>query len=63
MSEHIIIMGDLNVRIGAQVIPNVKQFNEGTENENGELLTDFCCQNNLRINNTFFEHDERYKVT
>lgn len=48
-------MGDSNARTGSHIIPYVKRFNKDKENENGELLGD-CCQNNLRVNNMFFEH-------
>ena len=28
---------------------------------NGDLLVEFCIQNNLRINNTFYDHGLKYK--
>ncbi|XP_030750802.1 uncharacterized protein LOC115878433 [Sitophilus oryzae] len=30
---------------------------------NGEILTEFCGQNELRINNTYFRHKEQHKYT
>lgn len=43
-------MGDLNVRIGSEVIDEIKnKYNEGHINENGETLIDFCISNNMRI--------------
>lgn len=60
----IIILGDINARIGNDVIPGVKQqFNEGTCNNSGDIFTQFCVNNNLRINNTFFDHNMQYKYT
>ncbi|XP_044755383.1 craniofacial development protein 2-like [Coccinella septempunctata] len=62
--DKVIILGDLNARIGQEVIPNIKQkFNESIINENGELLIDFCANNELRINNTFFFHKPQHKFT
>ncbi|XP_044766150.1 craniofacial development protein 2-like [Coccinella septempunctata] len=63
-NETVILMGDFNARVGNTMIPGVKQrFNEDVTNENGELLIDFCAQNELRINNTFFKHKEQHKYT
>lgn len=63
-TDKIIILGDLNARIGREVIPGIKQkYNEEITNENGELLIDFCARNELRINNTYFPHKEQHKYT
>ena len=63
-TDKVIILGDLNARIGQEIIPNIKQkFNEPVINENGELLIDFCASNELRINNTFFPHKHQHKYT
>lgn len=60
----LIMMGDMNARIGNMPVPGVKQrFNEGEINDNGDLLTNFCSMNSLRINNTFFNHKWDHKVT
>lgn len=62
--EKIIILGDLNVRIDNEAIPQIKQrFNEEDHNDNGDLLIDFCTHNSLRINNTFFDHKTQHKYT
>ena len=54
-AEHL-IAGDFNARIGDRIIAGVKQrFNEDVLNENGEIMSSFCA-NELRINNTFFDH-------
>lgn len=56
-SDKIIILGDMNARIGKEVIYAVKhRFNEKTINSIGEILIEFCLYNGLRINNTFFPH-------
>lgn len=63
-TDKIIIHGDLNARIGREVIPGIQQkYNEEITNENGELLIDFCARNELRINNTYFPHKEQHKYT
>ena len=60
----IIVLGDLNARIGNDVIPGIKQKNnEEIINENGEALIDFCSRNELRINNTYFPHKDQHKYT
>lgn len=60
----VLILGDFNARIGNNIVPGIKQrFNEATLNDNGMLLTQFCSDNALRINNTFFEHKMQSKMT
>lgn len=62
--EAVIIMGDFNARIGNTVISGTKQrFHEAQSNDNGELMVNLCSLNNLRINNTFYDHKETYKYT
>lgn len=63
-NNSIIILGDLNARIGDEVIPHVKQaFNESVRNDQGELLCNFCIANSLRITNTYFPHKQQHKIT
>lgn len=51
--ENIILMGDLNARIGNQVAPGIVQkYNEETRNDNIDRLLSLCIGNELRINNT-----------
>ncbi|XP_044749781.1 uncharacterized protein LOC123310378 [Coccinella septempunctata] len=60
----VIMLGDFNARIGNEVLPGIKQrFNEDVLNYNGELLVNMCALNELRINNTFFDHKPQYKYT
>lgn len=62
--DKLLILGDFNARIGNDFIPGIKQqYNENVRNENGTLMIDFCAQNELRINNTFFPHKPQQKVT
>ena len=61
----IIIMGDLNARVGQVqqrqrqqhvVRSGVGPFTVDTENENGTRLIDFCEMNDIIISNTFLKH-------
>ena len=62
--DMIIIMGDLNARVGndqqrrhKHVLKNgIGPFTVDIENENGTKLLDFCEINNILISNTFFKH-------
>lgn len=63
-TERIIILGDLNARVGNSVIPGImNRFNEDQLNDNGEILVDFCARHSLRINNTFYPHKLQHKIT
>lgn len=62
-SKMLLILGDLNTRIGNEVVSGVKQrFNEPTLNENGKAPITFCAENELRVNNTYFNHKSQYKT-
>ncbi|KAI4492186.1 hypothetical protein M0802_009992 [Mischocyttarus mexicanus] len=62
--ERILFMGDMNARIGNDVIEGVKErFNKDVTNDRGKIMTEFCAHNELRINNTFFQHKDQYKYT
>ncbi|KAI4488638.1 hypothetical protein M0802_011454 [Mischocyttarus mexicanus] len=57
IKEKIIIMGDMNARVGNDDIEGVKErFNENVINEHGEIMTGLCAQNERGINNSFFQH-------
>lgn len=63
-TDKIFIMGDMNARVGNDIVEGVKQkFNEDVMNDHGEMLTELCAHNELRINNTFFPHKQQYKYT
>jgi len=57
-------MGDSNARIGNEPFGGTTQrFNDETVNDRGDMLKMFCAANNMRINNTFFDHDMSCKYT
>ena len=60
-NDMIIIMGDLNARIGRNqqrktATTSVRPFTVDVENENGSRLIDLFDLNNMIITNTFFNH-------
>lgn len=62
--EKAIILGDLNARVGNGIIEEIKQkYNEDVTNRNGKMVAEFCAQNELRINHTYFPHKELHKYT
>lgn len=62
--DKVFMMGDFNSRIGNSSIPGVMhKFNEETLNENGNILIALCAHNELRINNTYFDHKDQHKYT
>ena len=64
--DMLIVLGDLNARIG-QSSPHWKSivgpFTTDDTNENGSLLLDFCASNNLFIANTWFQHKPIHLTT
>jgi len=63
-NDYIMLIGDMNARVGNNRIANVMGTNgEATLNSNGRKLIDFCKFNNLKIMNTFFKHREIHKFT
>jgi hypothetical protein len=60
-NDMLIIIGDLNARVGEnqqqhEIRSNVGPFTIDVENENGTRLIDFCEINNILLSNTFFKH-------
>ena len=54
------IIGDWNAKAGTQKIPEVTgTFGLGAQNEVGKMLTEFCQENALVIQNTLFQHHKR----
>jgi hypothetical protein len=59
-------MGDYNASIGSDNtdLENIMGVNGmGTITENGELFTEFCCDNNLIIGGSIFKHPDCHKYT
>lgn len=58
----VIVMGYLNASVASTVIPGIKKrFQENQINDYGELIVNSL--NNLKINNTFYNHADAYKST
>ena len=54
------IIGDWNAKVGSQEIPRITgKFGPGVQNETGQRLTEFCQENALVIENTFFQKHKR----
>jgi exonuclease III len=63
-NDYILMMGDLNARIGnITIMKIVGTDGEPTVNNNGKKLMDFCTFNNMRIMNSFFKHKDIHKFT
>ena len=53
------ITGDWSAKAGSQQIPGVTgKFGHGVQNEAGQILTEFCRENALVIENTLFQQHE-----
>ena len=65
-SELIIILGDVNAKLGKepayQKITGKHTLHEET-NRNGELLCDFAAANNMTVMSTQFQHKQIHKGT
>lgn len=61
----IMIMGDLNAKVGGKSTNSNVMGNEGIgeQNKNGEMLVDFCATNGLVIGGTLFPHRNIHKTT
>ena len=64
-SDILILMGDLNAKVGSAQLSNVAMgtYGLGEANEAGRRLVDFCEYNNLVITNTLFNHHYRRRYT
>lgn len=59
-------MGDLNAKVGSDNSGYerlIGHHGKGEMNENGQLFTDFCAENNLVIGGTLFPHKDIHKTT
>lgn len=62
--HQIVIMGDMNGRVGSRENDEVVgNFGEEEVNNNGERLIELCKQHNLKIGNSFYQHKEIHKIT
>ena len=62
--KEILLLGDLNGRIGNRVNdPVVGQFGEITVNNSGERIIETCQQYGLKIANGWFEHKNIHRYT
>ena len=64
--EAIIVMGDLNGRVGSDrtnVENVIGPFGEETRNDDGDSLIDWCLINNMSVMNGFFKQRESHKFT
>ena len=58
------IMGDWNVKVGSQEIPEVTgKFGLRVQNEAGKRLTEFCQESTLVMTNTLFQQHKRRLYT
>jgi len=61
-----ILMGDLNAKVGTDNTNKetiMGRHGTGEQNENGEMLTEFCTFNDLVIGGTLFPHKNIHKTT
>jgi len=61
-------MGDFNAKVGSTMNDNhlratVGKYGIGDRAEKGEMLTEFCIENNLFIKNTNFQHHKCHLCT
>ena len=58
--EFLIVMGDLNAKVGDERIHDVVgPYGLGEKNERGERLIEWCCAHELIIANTWFQQAAR----
>ncbi|XP_030767213.1 craniofacial development protein 2-like [Sitophilus oryzae] len=62
--REIIILGDLNCRVGKSTDSQVVgPYGEDTKNDNGNRLIALCVQNDFKIMNGFYQHRDIHKYT
>ena len=59
-SDNLMLMGDFNAKVGEEKeMDTTGKWGLGQRNERGQMLIDFCQNNNLAIANTMFEQPRR----
>ncbi|KAL1445907.1 hypothetical protein WDU94_015575 [Cyamophila willieti] len=62
--EVLILMGDFNAKVGNEKIGNIiGPYGLGNKNDSGDLLINFCLENDLFVCNTWFEQKENSRYT
>jgi len=64
--EDVTIMGDLNGHVGVTregYESCLGHFGVGNRNVEDQQILDFCNRNNLRVMNTYFQHQESHKYS
>ncbi|XP_037870985.1 uncharacterized protein LOC101740371 [Bombyx mori] len=62
----VICMGDFNAQLGSDntnIEPWLGRHAMGRRSENGDMLIDLCCQNDLIVGGSIFPHKSCHKVT
>ena len=62
-SREIIVLGDLNGRVGKNTNNIAGPYGEDNVNDNGNRIITFCDNNNLKILNGFYQHKDTHKYT
>lgn len=65
-NDAMIVMGDWNAKVGTDhdTWPDtIGKYGFGEANERGEKLLEFCCENQLCITNTYYQHKASRKWT
>ena len=66
VDEDVVVMGDLNGHVGTDrqgYEACLGHFSIGDRNDEGQTILDFCIRNNLKIMNTYFQHQKSHKFT
>ncbi|KAG8184387.1 hypothetical protein JTE90_004559 [Oedothorax gibbosus] len=62
--HELIILGDFNSRVGVdQSSCVVGKYGDPVINKNGSTLVEMCKDLNLKVQNTFFKHEDKHKFT
>ena len=62
-NDMIVVMQDLNAKVGNNREEVMGKFGVGVMNEIGERLCDFCSANGFVITETIFPHKDIHKLT